>query len=126
MEKNIETITLKKIQFGLRERVSKEFLDSVKIETEYDVFTETLVQGIRWWVFGQKVSESVIETISYPDGWWQAFKQAYFPEFLKQRFPVREITVDVIKQHFHVCPHLNIAPQGDHLKFLAYDDVGRL
>lgn len=56
----------------------------------------------------------------WPKDWWQAFKEQWFPDFLKKRFPVKYEKVDVEKAfHTTVCPHLFTDPQRTHLEWLS-------
>lgn len=41
-------------------------------------------------IMGQKLATKTISwSVSAPHDWWQAFKHQYFPEWLKEKFPVK-------------------------------------
>lgn len=65
------------------------------------------------------------ELCKYPDSWWQAFKERYFPRWLLKRCPVRYTEVWA----YHKYPELEVPDLGKeiiHLKAIRYDDLGKL
>lgn len=48
--------------------------------------TERMVWSIRQRVWGERVGTY---TVKYPDGWFQFFKQSYFPQWALKRWPVK-------------------------------------
>jgi hypothetical protein len=63
-------------------------------------------------------SRSIEATERVPDGWLEAFKEEYFPRFLKARFPVRYRTIYTLTKIFHTCPHLKDSIPQKHYNFL--------
>ena len=48
---------------------------------------DSVLFGIRAYVYATRTANCY--TVSYPDGWWQAFKKENFPKWLLRKFPVR-------------------------------------
>lgn len=56
----------------------------------------------------------------HPDGWWQAFRQRWFPGWWLKRYPVKNCQVLCQKNvRVNVCPHLPHDPRERHIKFLV-------
>src|SRR3990172_2939900 len=58
------------------------------------------------------------DRVSWPADWWQAFKQRWFPWWLKRQFPIR------IEERVcgRFCPHITVGADLTHLKWLEYGD----
>ena len=119
IEQKIETVVLERLRFCVSASVSRRFLEDLEVDTGFAYLTDTLVAAVKMAIFGRNIQDTVIETFEYPASWWQVFKQQYFPVFLKKKFPIRMISKNVVMQHYHVCPHLNIEPQKKHVKFVS-------
>ena len=81
---NITTVTLEKLEFGIRQVLSKHFLDmQFKVKAE-SLFSDIIVsiRGFIWSTQHQHVE------IEYPRDWWQAFKERWFGPWLLKRWPV--------------------------------------
>jgi hypothetical protein len=56
----------------------------------------------------------------FPQDWWQAFRQRWFPEWWLRRWPVKEYSLYLATVcEYNVCPHLSHDPQKRHLTFLT-------
>ena len=77
----IREVKLKKIKLGLTLAASDYMLDA---EAQYIV--DSLQREVRFHLRGFLLGEK-IETIQYPDGWWQAFKLEVLPLWLRLFFP---------------------------------------
>lgn len=56
-----------------------------RVDVVNDIY-DHLVFRLHVYVFGEDLG---IKEISYPANWWEAFKDRWFPDWLKHRFPVR-------------------------------------
>jgi hypothetical protein len=78
-----------------------------------------------WCASGRIPTRSETETVRWPDGVWQMFKQQYMPHWFLSKFPVRftEKEVEKTTYHYFVCPHIDTPAQGRdrliHVKFMA-------
>ena len=75
-----------------------------------------------WCLSGQIPMRRESETVRWPNGWWQAFKEQYGPRWLKARFPVvyAEKVVEKTTHIYFVCPHVNPGEDRSlHYKFMA-------
>jgi len=91
----LKEITLQKIKFGVVQNV---FPQDLKYEVEHDIIHDRFIHYLTWNLLGKE-----IETKKYPATWWDAFKNRWYPQFLKKRFPVSW-------DHFrlyNICPHIN-------------------
>lgn len=90
-------VVLTKIRFGLTQ-IENCYPQNLRYETEHDIRLQRIIHHISWNLLGKE-----IETKKYPETWWDAFKERWYPKFLKKRFPVRW-------DHFrlyNICPHIN-------------------
>jgi len=122
----IETITLEKIKFGIRNVMSGSLRAEMKIDSDYDILSGDLTCQITAYLIGNKVHSQEVDSVvnRYPSTIWDLAKLFYAPKWFKRKFPVR-YSVDktqVTHNHYHVCPHLD-APRGKHIKFLIENDI---
>ena len=123
-ETQFQTLTLEKVQRAMRITLARSMVKNVSIETVTDLASRTLSATLIADLLGNKISVER-DTYSHPDGWWQAFKEAQFPAWLRRRMPVRMRDVTVTTTFMHVCPHLNIQSSNDqnvHLRFMMPPD----
>jgi len=116
--KHIASIGLEKIRFGLLQQVGHSVIKSLRIDRCNDFLTRQIIYQITGYVLGREVKEVVIDSIDVPVTWWDHFKQRFFPGWLLLRFPVKTRRINTLIKHYHTCPHLNMAPETDHLDFL--------
>ena len=78
---------LEKLRVGLSTLISEDLLYDMDI----DVAQEIIHQHIRVSVTGNilKLGKGRSMTIEYPEDWWQAFKDRWFPDWALRRWPVR-------------------------------------
>lgn len=118
----IKHIALRKVRFGLSSLVGKQALDDMRMEVYMDYLTNQIVVAFSSVLLGRETMKTVIDTVRYPATWRDAFKERWFPKFLKRRFPVKYEEKNIEVHIWNICPHLNIAsPRGHdvHLSFLA-------
>ena len=85
---------LELIGVGVTRRVSEDILDPnycVHRDRAHQL-EDTLVIAIKGYVYGEHKDGVVI---SYPDGWWQAFRQRWFPAWVLKGRPVKMVTRDI-------------------------------
>ena len=123
------TLMLEKIRIGLSTLVSPAVLSGMKFDQKYDPVTDKIMMEPGMYLFSNKIHTETTKK-DYPAGWFQGFKDAYFPGFLKRRFPVKYTQVFEEVKTIHVCPHLNYRTREDerfHLQFLTPEgDLTRL
>ena len=124
-ESQIRRLVCERVRVALTEVVDWESLQSLRSTARMvDHFDEMQRMMVRRLVaeFPAILDERIQFHESYPENWWEAFKDRWFPEWLKRRYPVRfrEIHIDrpVYKA---VCPHLEIPRQGSHIEFLYHE-----
>ena len=86
----VEKIDLEKFRLAVMMDISNELLfaepPDVKLETMVSWTTDMLRVGLMQAVWGKDVES---KRASWPDGWWQAFKERWFPPWAKRRWPVK-------------------------------------
>ncbi len=97
------TATLEKIKIGLQRVVSEQLLDP-QVVMDVDKFLADEVRfTLRGYIWGEHVGET---TITYPEDWFQGFKERHFPDWLLDRYPVRytvhEITCNALYPNFRI------------------------
>lgn len=54
----------------------------------------------------------------WPVTWWDAFKERWFPTWLRKRYPVQYNNIDIEERTFKaICPHIDM-PRGRHVHFM--------
>jgi hypothetical protein len=85
-----------------------------------------MIQG--WMLAGRVPYEEHYDTIKWPDGVWQMFKENHTPHWFKEKYPVRwhEERIKVTSSVVFACPHLASDDRNMHVQFMATgQDVAR-
>ena len=83
------TVTLDKIKLYAYKYFSEAFDDSVSVE----IFYKPIFDQWKMLLVRQALAEKVWE---YPATWWDAFKDRWFPNWLKDRYPVEYIHISAV------------------------------
>jgi len=113
-------VMLEKIRIGLKSYVSPAVLDQMKFEQDYDPFTDRVMMELGMYLFSNKIHTETTKA-DFPAGWFQSFKETFYPDWLKSKFPVKYTQVFTEVKTVHVCPHLNYRTRDEekyHLQFL--------
>lgn len=94
-----QTVTLKKLEWSLQHKLSRITLDNFKpdVDVYIDQVTEDIAISVRDYIWKEDL---LPVEVSWPSDWWQAFKDRWFPAWLKKRYPVQ---LDGRKFSFHIC-----------------------
>ena len=95
---DVEELVLEKIKFGVAQYHYNLHPQNLKYETDFDVSHQRMIHYLSWNLLGK-----TIETKRYPSTWWDAFKDRWFPRFLKNRL---KVNYDEFKL-YAICPHIN-------------------
>ena len=117
----ISQLILEKVQLSARVMMSAEMADSIGIKAFTDHCAEQVQYIFTAHLLGNVVHREV-RHYSHPASWWQGFKAALFPDWLRRHYPVRMTEVDLETKFMHACPHLNIRTSQDerqHLQWLT-------
>ncbi len=117
------TLPLMKVAVSERIKLGSLSLDRMRLDGYRDYFMDSMVYNLSTYLIGNKVHEYPVDDIKYPADWKEAFKERWFPEFLKRRYPVRYKYESTVIHHYHLCPHVE-APwgRGEHIEFLTMMD----
>ena len=81
----VSEVLLERFKFAMGAEFPEEwFQDAVNPEAHFDHFLKSWILTVRTSIYGERLRE-----IIYPVTWWDAFKERFFPLWLKARFPVR-------------------------------------
>lgn len=97
-----ETMTLERIRVMATQAMSGHSLANLKFETykqPHELAMNDLVYMLSTEILSEKVQE-VSETIKTPASWWDAFKEAKFPLWLRKKYPVKYRTRTVIMKRY--------------------------
>ena len=86
-----EQVSLTKAKRVMVQRLSRELLADVEVLHNH-VLDKVVIRAAKELLIknvGQRV-------ISYPDGWREAFKERWFPGWLKKRYPVKYCEHDIL------------------------------
>lgn len=110
-------ITLERIPLQVEQMVSNTLMENalygvqgVKIERVTGIMSDRFAYQLRAYVLGERQEEFTIE---YPADWWQAFKERWFPESCKRRWPVEYKRYEF--KRFNIYPKM---------KYQVPDDMG--
>jgi hypothetical protein len=86
--KKIDLISIKldKIKFGFKAWLTKQALNDCNVELILDQIQDRYLIEMKGFFAGEHVSDHFI---SYPKDWWQAFKDRWFPKWLKWKYPIK-------------------------------------
>ena len=74
---------LKRFQYGLQQMITEARLDGM-VNVEYDYMQRAMVAQIKAGIWGNEADKR----IKYPDGWWNAIKDA-LPDWIKKRIAIK-------------------------------------
>ena len=83
-EQQIETVTLTKIKIAMQKLVEERLL----IDAHFDIARWSLdhfSMELKGYLLGEDIQR---EQVSYPSDWWQGFKERWFPQWAKRRWPI--------------------------------------
>ena len=79
----LSEIILKKVKFGLTDAIDPVMIQDLKISHTADIVSDQIIGRIRYSLAGQEGRE-----IKFPKDWWEAFKERWFPKWLRRKYPV--------------------------------------
>jgi hypothetical protein len=120
----LQDIVLRKVKFDIRKTVSKQVVSSLSARATSDMLAEQISLQLQGLMLGNTIHREIRGTVRWPRSWWQAFKEAWYPQWLAKRFPVQYSEAETSTEFIHVCPHLD-APLHDyqtHIRFMSRPD----
>jgi len=83
-------VVVKAVLFQSRMTMPFEMLREPRIDVHIDHMCRHMVIELGKNIMAQELEEQVVQ---YPDGWWEACKERWFPLWYKRRYPVRLVRV---------------------------------
>lgn len=83
----VKQFSLKRETYAAQQTVSDRIVSDMGLDLVFDYVQEDLYHIFR--VKFRPFSEHLVfDTVKYPKDWWQAFKERWFPAWLKLRYPI--------------------------------------
>jgi hypothetical protein len=94
MEADIQTVTLEKMKYAVSQHINPEFIapGSIELDARYDHLARMMVFQMVATVAGKNMET---KWHTYPADVWSHIRLAWFPHWLKQKFPPRMIHVEL-------------------------------
>ncbi len=108
----LQRLTLKKLKFRGRIVMSNEAADEMAVDIVADYLTDSFMANIGGYVWQNQIHKQT-RKLTLPLTWWDSFKMAHFPGWLKRRMLVRTYEIDTNTEFIHTCPHLPIESRDD-------------
>ncbi len=101
--------------YGLQSRLT--------LEENVHSMVRDMIYTLRGYVAGKDRVEVYYKYFRWPENWWEAFKERWFPDFLLLRYPVKYHNETVESSHHHtkMCPHVGLGNERDHIDWLFLD-----
>jgi hypothetical protein len=95
----------------------------LRLEEHMDREMRRLIWTLRASVCGKDKVDTYYKYFRWPENWWEAVKERWFPEFLLRRHPVKYHNETVVSSYHHtkLCPHLSLGTERDHIEWLFLD-----
>lgn len=119
MNSQVSRITLQKALIAARHEVDPRALSLAQRATTvvYEGALRELIMSMHTYVMAMP-DETIEIHRQYPADWWQAFKERWFPEWAKDRWPVCYERIDVSERRYKaVCPHIEVPDQKECMRF---------
>lgn len=84
--------------------------DTWRMERFYDETRRVLIQRFHRAIYG--LDHPSVHLVTYPENWWEAFKERWAPDWFHRRYPVRytEITTSLRETYPQFTPALPDTP----------------
>lgn len=120
-----ETHVAERIRVYVDGRLSERSVLRGKVEADAarDAATCSMILALESYMLAEH-RDTVEVHECWPATWWDAFKDRWFPRWLRSRFPVEWRSVDVSQRIYGpVCPHLHVPERGKHLQWTAMEEL---
>lgn len=123
-EMMFRTFTAEKIGVYVRGQFTEYpgLADNMKFSFAKHPAIDNMIATIQSWMLAGRVPiDDHYDTVKWPDGAWQMFKEKHLPHWFKNKFPVRwhEERIKISSSVVFACPHLSTDEPSAHVKFMA-------
>ena len=84
---NIEERILTRAKLAVIDFINPDALE-VAVSEHYDFMANKMAVRMIARLYEEEISDEYSAAVTYPSSWWDAFKEQYFPGWLRARFPV--------------------------------------
>lgn len=113
----VERLILERIRFEYMTEIPIDVLANLTIEQIINLETKAVRMFFKTFIPGREVRTETVKSVTVYTSWWQHFKAACFPGFLKRFFPVRSYSQPVVIRHLHLCPHTGAGADTNQKEF---------
>ncbi len=116
---DIKTVILEKIRISVGMRFTNQMLRNMMVDQFKDTIADNVEYKFNSFILGILDEEIVID-ISYPENWYQAIRERFFPKKWIQKYPIKKTTIyRKYKTYAAICPHLDTNEPRNHVQWLA-------
>lgn len=95
VEKELTDLAIQSVQFAAERYEWVQELGDVSRLSEEDIRVRVgIASGRAYLRFCRQVYSHQVAAVAYPINWWEAFKDRWFPKWLKRRYPVRQKRIE--------------------------------
>lgn len=123
--RTVREITAERRLFTDEKMLSAREMAMLRVDVSEDPTNRRWVIDFEASVLRTLREERIQASWKYPLDWWEAFKDRWFPQWLRQWFPVKWVVEAIDEPRYNVCTHLISDPAKSHLQFLANGAVCR-
>lgn len=107
-----EGIMLERLRVAIQYEVSKNLIQGCQMPLNIlaQVIGRGMVFSLHTFVLAEE-TQKMEKTIKYPDGWWQAVKERWFPDQLKKHYPVRYCIEYICLRELATLPKCAVIPE---------------
>ena len=117
----IDEIHLEVIKHHISTLVSPAVIKHMGLKTVMEDSSQQIIRRLELFLTGDSNHDVILESKSYPENWWEALKERWFPVQLKKMFPIKfnSVGVKIERTSYFICPHLNFdySRHQHHLRF---------
>lgn len=118
---NIKRLIAEKIRLRVGYAVPSEVVKRAEIQSWADDITESLIVELDTYFVGM-AGDRVCVLRRWPQTWWDAVKERWFPVWAKRRWPVQYEVIDIDEPLYSaVCPHVDVPDKRPHLEWLMQE-----
>lgn len=114
-------LTLTKLKIVMRSDMTDEAVAAMGLEVSSDKLAQHTVAEMKAYLASNTIHTQERKHF-YPATWWDAFKEAHFPNWLKRRLGVWNTMITIHTEFIHVCPHISMRTSDEqryHLEWLT-------
>lgn len=116
----LNTIQLEKQLLGICRTIDAKLMDGVSVEMSVKQHVcESLIIELRAQIYGTRLPKRHV--VRFPSNWKEAFKERWFPAFLREKFPVKYTVIEANLLELYPDLNIKLPDKRPVLQFLMMD-----